>query len=88
MEEERYYRECGWEKDQIGIFCANFIPYVSSMSWVRIQPDSFFSTEKDMFRLVVLLCLDLCRSNSFHILSINKNKFYNVLIRMGANSKT
>ena len=42
MEDERYYRECGWEKDQIGIFCASLIPYVSSMSWVRIQPDQLF----------------------------------------------
>ena len=26
-----------------------------------------FSMEKEMFRIVVLPCFDLCRSNSFHV---------------------
>ena len=29
-----------------------------------------FSMEKEMFRLIVLPCFDLCRSNSFHAISV------------------
>ena len=29
-----------------------------------------FSMEKELFRLVVLPCFDLCRSKSFHVLGL------------------
>ena len=39
-----------------------------------------FSMEKEMFRLVVLPCFDLCRSNSFHVntqLGVGRHWWFN-----------
>ena len=38
------------------------------MLWVRVPPEQLFSfsMEREMFRLIVLSCFDLYRSNSFH----------------------
>ena len=39
------------------------------MSLVRVPPEQLFFhfPWKEMFRLVILPCFDLCRSNSFHV---------------------
>ena len=40
------------------------------ISWVRVPPEQLFfkfSMEKELFRLVVLSCFDLCFYKRFHV---------------------
>ena len=42
------------------------------MSWVQVPPEQLFFIfqKKELLRLVVLPCIDLCRSNTFHVCSV------------------
>ena len=43
------------------------------MSWVRVPTEQLFfsfSMEKELFKLVVLPCFDLCRSKIFHVCTV------------------